>query len=240
MTRPSETGVSPKSTGEQLTAAEFTTVNDTLNAVVTDYASISEGVDADTLDGSAKSEFATAGDIAEVWGFIGEANGLAPLDENSKVPAVNLPISYGETKLWNITKNDIPLGWHVCDGTNGTEDLSLSNPSSDTVYIMYIGGDYTAMTARTININNDASATTSYTLTDPIFGTTLTSIEDGAPFELSITDTQASGNQALTIACTRDSDDYVIMIFGQALDESATISLILTQYIDCTWNIHIV
>ena len=259
MTKPSTTGITNKSTGQQLTATEFNTVNTALNAVIDDYASISEGVDADTLEGSTKAEVqthapASHGNEAHSNTFItssalsgyeqqsnkGAASGYAPLGSDSKVPEANLPeitsATYGETKLWNKTKNDIPTGWHECDGTNGTEDLSLSNPSSDTVYIMYIGGEYTSMTARTINVTNNLGESSSYGLNDP-FGNRITNIEDGSPFRLTIYGI-TSGTVYPIVTCTRISDDYTItQVYTISLTDGSNTSLVLVQYVDCVWTI---
>lgn len=277
------------------TAAEANTLFSTVDAVIDDYSSLTEGVDADTLEGSTKAQVqthapashasshqngqadeisvaglsgvladaqtpASHGNEAHSSTFItsaalsgyeqqankGEASGYAPLDEDSKVPNANLPFGYGETKLWDTDLNDIPSGWHVCDGTNGTRDMSAIEPqaSTNTKYIMYIGGDYTSMTARTINVTNSSESYLSYELTDP-FGNTITTIEDGSPFNFKVTNIDSGHALYLEIICTRDSDDYEIFHlnrvtldeFGIELPDGYYINFILSQYLDCTWTI---
>jgi hypothetical protein len=144
--------------------------------------------------------------------------------------------SYGETKLWNITKNDVPNGWHVCDGTNGTEDLSASNPSVNSVYIMYIGGE--TVTARTINtITTGMAENTTLMLKEPVLNETITSIEDGAVFKLVITN-DSGGAVALEVWCARNSDGYTLFyVDGISISDSNTANVHVTQYVDCTWSI---
>lgn len=171
-------------------------------------------------------------------------SGHAILDEDGKVPNSNLPFGYGETKLWNTALNDVPAGWHVCDGTNGTPDFSLVEPqaSTDTAYIMYIGGEYTAMTARTIHVTNNLGANTDATLED-MATNTITAIEDGSPFTLVLKNTSGSTVYP-TITCLRSSDDYQIMKIGTykgylTLPSGGDdIYLQLVQYVDCTWVIN--
>ena len=60
----------------------------------------------------------------------GRPNGLAPLDENTKIPSVYLPtitvpdnIPKGVIVMWSGTLATIPAGWALCDGTNDTPNL---------------------------------------------------------------------------------------------------------------------
>lgn len=166
----------------------------------------------------------------------GASEDYAPLDENSKVPTANLPILYGETKLWNKTKNDIPLGWHECDGTNGTEDLSLSNPSTDTVYIMYIGGEYTSMTTRPLSVTNNDETNFKYALLDSSCNV-LTSVEDGSPFNFFITNLDAANPHFLEVIGLRHTDNYQIAKFAVLLAASESLELTLTQHVDIDYTI---
>lgn len=74
--------------------------------------------------------------VAEAYAAVEEKGGSIPEEANSDkladairsiesgeaaAYAVNAPI--GAIILWSGPESTIPAGWHICDGTNGTEDL---------------------------------------------------------------------------------------------------------------------
>lgn len=74
--------------------------------------------------------------VAEAYAAVEEKGGSVPEEANSDklaeairsiesgeaaAYAVNAPI--GAIILWSGPESTIPSGWHICDGTNGTEDL---------------------------------------------------------------------------------------------------------------------
>lgn len=74
--------------------------------------------------------------VADAYAAVEEKGGSVPEEANSDnlaeairsiesgeaaVYAINAPI--GAIILWSGPESTIPTGWHICDGTNGTEDL---------------------------------------------------------------------------------------------------------------------
>lgn len=59
----------------------------------------------------------------------GQAGGYAALDQDGKVPSAQLPalgggsVPAGIISMWYGLLENIPAGWALCDGTNGTPDL---------------------------------------------------------------------------------------------------------------------
>lgn len=77
-----------------------------------------------------------ASNVADAYAAVEEKGGTVPEEANSDklaeairsiesgeaaAYAVNAPI--GSIILWSGPESTIPTGWHICDGTNGTEDL---------------------------------------------------------------------------------------------------------------------
>ena len=48
---------------------------------------------------------------------------IATLDETGRLPTGVVTIPRGLIYLWAGKAKDIPKGWILCDGTNGTPDL---------------------------------------------------------------------------------------------------------------------
>ena len=110
---------------------------------------------------------------------------------------------------------------------------------------MYIGGEYTSMTARTINVTNYDEAKATVTLTDA-FQNTITSIEDGTPFILTVTNIDTGYAIVIQLKCMRTSDDYELFRFGNftaeigvSVPNTYSFPILLTQYVDCTWGLSV-
>ena len=71
----------------------------------------------------------TSGPLATVYGGSGTtananaANGVVVLDGNGKLPAGVGGVPSGLICMWSGTIANIPSGWYLCNGSNGTPDL---------------------------------------------------------------------------------------------------------------------
>lgn len=154
MAKPSKMEIATKSTGSTYTATEANLVHTTVDAVIDDYASISEGVDADTLEGSTKAEVqshapASHGNEAHTSAFITaedvpSGSGAAGRDGVGFKPNMGT--------LWNKANGDIPDGY--------IEDSELAG--TDWTIIKYVGGE--TMTDYTQSFAVDAGATITITV----------------------------------------------------------------------------
>lgn len=61
--------------------------------------------------------------LAEVWLAAGAADVSADDISSRKVPAKNIWTPSGVITMWAGNISDIPVGWSLCDGTDGTPDL---------------------------------------------------------------------------------------------------------------------
>ena len=52
-----------------------------------------------------------------------QANTIAVYDNNGKLPLTAMAFARGMIMDWYGPSNEVPSGWHICDGTEGTPDL---------------------------------------------------------------------------------------------------------------------
>lgn len=71
------------------------------------------------------------------------AGGLTILCSGDIIPV----FKFGMVMMWNSAIPNVPAGWHICDGTNGTPDLrDKFIPGAGTTYTLGQTGNYNATT----------------------------------------------------------------------------------------------
>ena len=198
MAKPAKLEFATKSSGDSYTAAEANLVHAAIDAVIDDYASISEGVDADTLEGSTKAEVQTHAPAShgnevhdvtfEDQANKGAASGYAGLDASVLVPTAQLGtgtaaaskflrgdqtwaagVSGVKGKDGKGFVNNIATLWDKADGDVPEGFEEVSElTGTNFTIIKYVGGE--EMTNITHNIQYEAGATVTITVSNQTGG----------------------------------------------------------------------
>lgn len=79
---------------------------------------------------------------AEVTDNKGQPNGYADLDNDGLVPVAQIPpltmLTIPSDIIVRCDSAHVPSGWHICDGTGGTPDLSAQTITSGLISYVYI------------------------------------------------------------------------------------------------------
>ena len=88
-------------------------------------------------------ENSDAGDDLTIRAYAFDATGSITIQGNEVYHSGNLFL-VGEIKQYSGKIADLPQGWHICNGTKGTPDMTQdfkTYGTTDVVYIMYTGGN---------------------------------------------------------------------------------------------------